>query len=106
MVTEVSFSGMACWWSAYDALPGSPHRRGNEEGAHNALTLAISEKGLWVGVGRKKAPGHSSLRQLGGWGRTRAQPREEEGAWDRGRSARTPGAYLHAEPRVTLPLAG
>lgn len=54
-------------------------------------------------VGRKKAPGHSSLRQLGGWGRTRASLGEEEGAlWIELGQLRTPrGAHLHAEPRVT-----
>lgn len=55
-------------------------------------------------VGRKKAPGHSSLGQLGGWGRTRASLGEEEGApWIEVGQLRTPGgAHLHAEPQVTL----
>lgn len=53
--------------SAYDALPVLHIAGGNEEGAHNALTLAISEKGLWVGWGerRPQVTHHSSLGQLG-----------------------------------------
>lgn len=84
--------------SAHDTLPILHIARGDEEGAHNALTLAISKQGLggwWAGK-----EGHMSLGwdALDWWGKMCSSLTEEERALRSGH----PGLQKEKETRRFL----